>query len=67
MSDPLSLDMNCPVEFEIKTTAGFWPLVFMGGFVLVASPLVVIELLKSFLRPKEWVDVVVFGSLRRLG
>lgn len=54
--------MNCPNEFEIKTTAGFWPLVFMGGFVMVMSPIVVVEVLRPFFRPKEWADVVTFGS-----
>lgn len=54
--------MNCPNEFNIKTTAGFWPLVFMGGFVTGMSPVIVVEVLGSFLRPKEWADVVTFGS-----
>lgn len=29
---------------------------------MVMSPLFVIELLRSFLRPKEWTDVVIFSS-----
>lgn len=54
--------MNCPVEFETKATSNPWTLVVMGGFVWFMSSLVVHELLKSFLPPKEWVDVGIFGA-----
>lgn len=54
--------MEYPTEYKAKATANIWPLVLMGGFVHIMSSLVAFEILNLFLRPKELVDVVIFGS-----
>lgn len=54
--------MNCPVEFETKTTINPLTLVLMGGFAWGMSALVVVEVLKSFLPPKEWLEVYGFSE-----
>ncbi len=49
--------MNCPAEFKAKTTVNPWALVLMGGFIWILSSLMIVEILKPFLPPKDWVEV----------
>lgn len=57
-----AINMSCPAEFETKTTVDPLGLLGAGGMTWFMSSFIAGAILKSFLPPKEWVDVGIFGA-----
>jgi len=54
--------MSYPAEFETKITVNPLVLLGVGGVAWFMSSFIAVAILKSFLPPKEWVDVGIFGA-----